>query len=338
MMATLLHPFRILPLVLILEFGLCTLGYSRACELCAIYSADNARGGTSSGFQFTISEQYSPYQTTMLDGAEIKVPGQDYMKESITHFVPSYNFNRYFGLSLNIPYVDKDYFRAGLLADERGSVSGLGDASVIGRFLVFGKAAMNYSVSLNFLGGIKLPTGSASFLDAEAEESRLYNAAFGPGHAHGVIPGIGGVHYHALALGSGSVDGIFGLNFNSRWKRAFFSAQAQYYLRTEGEATFEFGDMLMFTGGPGIYLLSNNRCTLNLQWNGVISMESRSRLFGEESDQTGLTSYYLGPQASLTVGRHFTAIMGMDVPLKIYNSGLQAVPDYRLHGSVSWRF
>ena len=31
-----------------------------ACELCAIYSADNALGNSGSGFWFSIAEQYIP--------------------------------------------------------------------------------------------------------------------------------------------------------------------------------------------------------------------------------------------------------------------------------------
>jgi hypothetical protein len=29
---------------------------------------------------------------------------------------------------------------------------------------------------------------------------------------------------------------------------------------------------------------------------------------------------------------------GVDVPLRIANNGSQNVPDYRIHGGLSWRF
>jgi hypothetical protein len=33
-----------------------------------------------------------------------------------------------------------------------------------------------------------------------------------------------------------------------------------------------------------------------------------------------------------------SANAGVDVPLSIDNRGFQSVPDFRLHGEISWRF
>lgn len=50
------------------------------------------------------------------------------------------------------------------------------------------------------------------------------------------------------------------------------------------------------------------------------------------------TAWYLGPQLGLTLGERFSAVAGVDIPLHITANGLQNVPNYRLHGSLVWRF
>ena len=61
-------------------------------------------------------------------------------------------------------------------------------------------------------------------------------------------------------------------------------------------------------------------------------------VLGRENLNTGMEAFYLGSQLNLTVGKHFSANMGMDIPVEIENQGLQNVPDWRLHGGLSWKF
>jgi hypothetical protein len=51
-----------------------------------------------------------------------------------------------------------------------------------------------------------------------------------------------------------------------------------------------------------------------------------------------MTAWYLGPQLYLTLGEHFSANAGVDIPLRIYNHGLQTVPDSRVRAGFTWRF
>src|SRR5204863_3935748 len=116
------------------------------CDLCAIYRATNARGESSAGFQMTLSEQYIEYGTLQKDSERYdKLPYKDaYLDTSITHIVPAYNFSDQFGISLNIPLVYRDFRRIQTdyplppdfkVADtESGSLFGLGDVSLIGRW------------------------------------------------------------------------------------------------------------------------------------------------------------------------------------------------------------
>jgi hypothetical protein len=78
--------------------------------------------------------------------------------------------------------------------------------------------------------------------------------------------------------------------------------------------------------------------TLSLQANAAYETRAPDRLLGRTSDRTERTAWYGGPQILFTYGRHFSALAGADLPVRIENNGFQAVDDYRIHGSVTWRF
>lgn len=319
-----------------------------ACDLCAVYSADNARDQTRAGFVFSLSESYIPYGTVQLDGTELTGANLDFRDTSITHLVPGFNFTRRFGLNLNIPLIDHRFQRTEVrystnalpfVRTERAEEFGVGDLSLIGRFTVVEKAKMNYGFALNLLAGIKFPTGDSDRIADEVEQTRIFDSFLPPGTPHDPLGhSISGVHQHDLARGSGSFDGIFGLAFRSRWQRLFLNGQFQYYLRTEGESTFQYGDEIMISGGPGAYLVAKEKCSLNLQANFSYDTMARDRLLERISERTGLTAWYLGPQVGLTIGQRFSGVAGIDLPLRVSNRGLQNVPDYRFHATLAWRF
>jgi len=184
-----------------------------------------------------------------------------------------------------------------------------------------------------------LPTGDSDRVAEEMEQTRIYNSLLPPNTPHDPLGhSIAAVHPHALALGSGSVDGIFGITVNSRWQRLFLNVQAQYYLRTEGRSGFRFGDELMFSGGPGVFVWLDKAGSLSLQANAIFDRMGRDKLDGVTSDRTGSSAWYLGPILNATWGDRLTANLGVELPLRIENGGYQAVADLRVHGGVAWRF
>jgi hypothetical protein len=313
-----------------------------------VYSASDARGGANEGFLFTVAEQFVPFHTLQFDGREVTGPNPDFLDGSITHLVPGYNFSRRIGVSLNVPLVyhsfqrkDVRYSLSGppVFFTERGTELGLGDMSWIGRITVLDLSHMKYAIVVNVLGGVKFPTGDASRLRDEAQQTGIFDAFLPPGTPHDPLGhSVSAVHQHDLALGSGSFDGIIGLTLSSRWERWFFNSQFQYYWRTEGESSFQYGDELMLSGGPGRYLVLGERCTFSLQANVAYETTARDRLLGRTSDRTGMTAWYVGPQILVTLGDRLSALAGADLPVRIENNGLQAVADYRIHGSVALRF
>lgn len=335
-----------LPLLAILAIA----NVAPACELCAIYNAGSARGESTSGPLLVISEQFIPFRTVQLDGKEVKSSNPSYVDSSITHIVPGYNFCSWFGLNLNMPVVHREFRRSDVrysrnlltppaFFTEKGTESGLGDIALIARFTALKVAEMDYGFLVNLLGGVKFPTGDTDRLQDELEQTRNFNLRLPPNTPHDPLGhSAGSVHQHDLSPGSGSYDGVFGITGNARWNRCFLNAQLQYYLRTEGDGAFEYGDELMASGGPGAYLLLGRRHTLSLQANANYHTQARSAILGQESDRTGMTAWYMGPLVSFTYGDHFSANAGVDIPLAIWNRSFQTVPDYRLHGGVTWRF
>ncbi len=337
--------FSLAPLIIAGLFGTATLS---ACELCAIYNASNARVESTSGFTFSVAEQFTRFGTELLDDQEITRANPDFLDSSITHLVPGYNFSPQFGISLNVPMIYRSFQRTDLrfsltgppvLFTERGSEFDLGDIALIGRWTVLAKREMKYDIIVNLLGGIKFPTGETDRLQNEVEQSEIFNALLPPGTPHDPLEhSLNSVHQHDLSPGSGSFDGIFGVTRNARWERWFFNGQFQYSLRTEGEASFEYGDDLLVSGGPGRYWIANKHCSLSLQALATYETMAHDRLLGQTSARTGSTGWYFGPQINFTLGEHFSANAGVDIPLQITANGFQNVPDYRIHGGFSWRF
>jgi hypothetical protein len=319
---------------------------SPACELCAIYGASTARGENGSGFVFTLAEQYVAQGTPQFESEPYEL-SKDYLNSSYLHIVPTYNFSERFGVSLNLPYIHRDFRRTDLRFSssgitssvEEGTESGIGDLAAVLRLTVFKKQEMAWGVSVNVMAGVKFPTGNTDPIKDEVDQVRIYNELVGPGHFHDALGVMSsGVHQSMISLGSGSYDGVFGLTANSRWDRWFLNAQAQYYLRTEGESGYTFGNEMIFSTAPGAYLLLSKTHTLSLAANVVYDSEARSSLDGQKSNATGMSILYAGPQVTFTWGRHFSVQGGADIPVWIQNNGFQNVPDYRAYGGLTWRF
>lgn len=321
---------------------------ANACDLCAVYRAADAKGETGAGFGFTVAEQYIPYRTSQVNGEVVHPANPDWVDSSITHFVLGYNVSSRFGVSLNVPLVVQQFKRTDLsysltappvIFTEQGTETGLGDMSLIGRFAVFQKLEMEYGFVVNVLGGVKFPTGNDERLDDEVEQTEIFTALLPPGTPHDPLShSISSVHQHNLSPGSGSYDGIFGVTMSGNWQRLFLNAQFQYYLRSEGRSGFKYGNELMISGGPGIFVLLDKSYTLSLQAFALYDDMAEDELLGVASTATGLTAWYLGPVVNFTWGSRLSANVGAEFPLSIENNGYQSVPNYRLHGGVSWRF
>jgi hypothetical protein len=234
--------------------------------------------------------------------------------------------------------------------------------------MAYSAVSENTVFRLTLFGGLELPSGDSSRLREEAEEGHG-GTADGHHHTadeHGLAapyenPFVdpkslrffpehnetadfeSGVHGHDLALGSGSVDGILGFHLFSSWRQIFFAGSLQYLLRSEGDFDYQYANDLLWSGGPGMFVLLGHdlwRRDFSLAWQAVLSGETKGKdeLDGDDLDDTSITSLYIGPGFTFTWGTSLSADIVADLPVLQNNSSLQIVPDYRLRGGITWRF
>src|SRR5258705_3250276 len=215
-----------------------------ACDLCAIYSASQARGEVGKGPFAGVAEQFTHFGTVQVDGHEVPNPSGQYLDSSISQVFAGYNFNERFGLQFNLPVIYRSFKRPdGAGGIDRGTESGLGDVSLLGTFVPYRKLAENFTFTWSILGGVKFPACGS---DRIKEEFNEVENPLGPPS---------GIHGHDLTLGSGSYDGIVGTGIFTRWHEWFVSANVQYAIRSKGDFDYQFANDLTWSGGPGYYLV-----------------------------------------------------------------------------------
>jgi len=286
-----------------------------ACDCCSIYSVGNLHAKSGQGFIAGVAEQYTHFGTLQDNSSKIDGDGE-YINSLVSQVFAGYSFNDRLSAQINLPVIYRSYGSHTMSAD----TSGIGDLSLVGNFRLFQYSTTDFAFSWTVLGGIKLPTGDSSKLDLP----------------DGALPdGIGG---HDIALGSGSVDGIVGSGVSLRWKRVFLSASAQYAIRTRGDFGHRYANDWTWIGGPGVDVWVGEKSTVSLQI--VTSGESKGMdtFYGVDDEDSAATAVYLGPQLNYTWGSQLSAQLGADLPVSLENTGVQVVPDYRIHAALTWKF
>ncbi|HEY0368093.1 MAG TPA: hypothetical protein VGC85_00720 [Chthoniobacterales bacterium] len=336
-----------------------------ACDLCGCYTpqietlpqaSDEAvfgqpAGGAATtaswlhGVYFAVAEQFTHFGTLQIEGDEVANPSGQYLDSSITQLVAGYSLTAHFALQLNVPLIYRSFERPEGFAIDRGTEAGLGDVSLVAKLVLLhkewgGARSVDFSDTKNprmqthepdvtfsalVIGGVKLPTGSASRIKEEFNEVETPGAP------------LSGIHGHDLTLGTGSYDGIIGGQMSLRYHRFFAEADLQYTVRGEGAYGYEFADDISWNGGPGFYFMRSRSALVGVQV--AVSGEHKDvdRFRGQPAEDTGITSVFLGPRLLASLGRT-SAELGIDVPVSIDNTALQAVPDYRVRAAFSYHF
>jgi hypothetical protein len=340
---------KFLPQILISIILIASVAAARACDLCGCYTPQLetqplTRTSWTSGLYGAVSEQFTHFATVQVDGEEVSNPTGQRLESSITQLVAGYGVNRWLALQLNVPLIYRYFKRPEGFTIDRGTVSGLGDISVLAKVVVFHKEALaekevvhdgknsaviehepDLTISTVLLAGAKFPTGDSSRIKEEFNEVEIPGAP------------VSGIHGHDLTLGTGSYDGIFGGQTSMRYKNTFFDADIQFTLRGDGLHQYHFANDLTWNAGPGYYFIRQHDKIFGLQF--VISGEHKEvdRFRGKPADDTGITSVFLGPRFVASLGR-FSGELGADFPVSIQNTALQVVPDYRIRASFALRF
>jgi hypothetical protein len=317
------------------------------CDLCAVYAALQARE-SSPGLYAGLFEQYADFGTLRLDGRKVANDDGQYLRSSISQVVAGYQVSRRWGVQVNLPLIDRSFRRPEGGAIERGSVSGLGDATLLAHYRVLERYVGDTTVAWSVLGGVKLPTGDSARLAEEAAEGD-HGAEVGAESGAAVVAAHGdeghadegeasGVHGHDLALGSGSLDGLAGSSVFVRWRRWFVDLQAQYALRRTGDYDYRYADDLTWSFAPGYFVLFDERRSLTLALAASGERKGEDRFGGERAADTAITAVYAGPALTYARGQRLYAELAFDLPLDQDNSALQLVPDRRLRAAFTWRW
>jgi hypothetical protein len=338
---------------------------SKSCDLCGCYTpqfeassqsntttayvSENAITSSgrfwANGLYGAVGEQFTHFGTLQFEGNEVANPTDQYLNSWVTQLVVGYACNDRFALQLNMPFIYRSFRRPEGFEIDQGTESGLGDISLLGKFVVFhiesqepkstdNKDAKSPKVELRepdfgcsvvLLAGIKFPTGDTSRIKEEFNEVEV------PGAPES------GIHGHDLTLGTGSYDGIFGAQASARYRDWFFQCDLQFALRGDGLHQYDFANDLSWAGGPGYYLSRRGNATVGAQF--VVSGEHKGldSFRGQPAEDTGITSVFVGPRLTAAFGR-VSAEIAIDLPVSIDNTALQAVPDYRIRGGIAFQF
>jgi hypothetical protein len=244
-----------------------------------------------------------------------------------------------------VPLIYREFKRPEGLQIDRGTVSGLGDMSLLLKTVAFHYASRarrsfefqgnknpvavehepDFTFSAILLTGIKFPTGDSSRLEEESEEVEV------PGAPES------GIHGHDLTLGTGSYDGIFGGETSLRYKNFFFETNVQFTLRGDGTHQYHFANDLIWSGGPGYYFVCQHDTIVGFQVVTSGEYKNVDRFRGKKAEDTGITSVSVGPRLVTSRGRWSTEVAA-ELPVLINNTALQVVPDYRLHAAIAVQF
>jgi len=341
---------RLLCLLILISAGEFT---SRGCDLCGCYTPQleampqmepMSSPSWLTGWYAAISEQFTHFGTLQFNGGKIDNPTGQYENSSITQLVAGYDITSRFALQVHVPLIYREFKRPEGFAIDRGTVSGLGDVSLLLKTVAFhyssparrtfeveGKNPIaiehepDLTASAILLTGIKFPTGDSSRLEEEFHEVEI------PGAPES------GIHGHDLTLGTGSYDGVFGEQTSLRYKNVFFETNVQFTWRGDGAHQYRFANDLTWSGGPGYYFIRRQDMIIGLQFVASGEYKDVDRFRGKPADDTGITSVFLGPRLIASRGR-FSAEIAAELPVSIDNTALQVVPDYRLRGALSFHF
>lgn len=324
------------------------------CDICAVYTGYEIQR-TEKGLRLGLGEQFTRFTTLQLDSVEVPNPYDEHMNSSITQFLLGYQFNRYFGAQIVVPVIARNYRRlvsigaiSGKPTIQSGDVSGFGDLSLLATALLYNYTSEDALALVTLLGGLELPSGNSSLLGEEVagpppsplslreRVPNSFSAKHTGGAAHVGVPS--GIHGHDLALGSGAVDGIFGLRTFGYFQRFYADAAVQYFWRGSGSFDYEYNDLFTATGGPGYFVLSDDDYTLGAQALMTVETKGKDSLDSIPVDDTGYTGFYVGPAFQFTWSTSLSADLAADFPAIQNNTGLQIVPDWRVRFGAVWRW
>lgn len=310
-------------------------GPAAACDLCAIYTADFAEGASGGGFFAGVSEQYTAFTDVFEDGARIENAENQSLDSYFTQVALGYRSGGAWSVQVNLPYIDRNFRRVEGEVIERGSVSGIGDISVLGNYRILNRNSETGGFSWQILAGLEFGSGDSDRIAEELDEEHHDEGAASAKHGEGAVSAI---HGHDLALGNGATDIILGSSLRWHRQRWLGDAWFQHAIRARGDFDYDYANDTHWgvSAGRYLHLGHQNSVALLLDISGEVKGEDD--LAGTVLDDTASRSVMLGPSLRANLGERAAFELGAAWRSSGGNSGVQMLPDYRLRASVNLRF
>jgi hypothetical protein len=318
-----MHLFR--KFILTAAFAGATLPAAHACDSCALYIAE---GEGRPGFTASVAEQFTRYGTVWNGANKLPNPVDQFLDSSITQLTVSYATGGPWQLQATLPYIHRSFLRPEHALIERGTVSGIGDATLAARLTAWQHESDRQSVRLGLVAGVEFGTGNADHLGDELGHHFHHHADFPDS----------GVHGHDLALGSGSTDYVVGADVSWRRGRWFARGSLQDKLRRPGKFGYRMADEIAIEAGLGRFLVLTHERTFSVQ--ALVSSDHKGldTLGGEAQVDTGLSARYAGLRIAGTVADAWAADAALELPVRLRTTETMVVPDFRLRASATRRF
>ena len=307
-----------------------------ACDTCASFSANLSADAPQGTWQIGLAQRHTHFDGRatgfIVDNSIFDT--EQWMDSSITQFFAQYQLSEQFSLQLTYPFIVRKYKRVLENQVDTGEEYGFGDLTILGQFYPIRYQSGDQLALVQLYSGIKLATGDSDRLREERDsELDSRNLIFRHNSENGTL--VGG---DDLALGSGSTDVLFGVNFQLGNDRAYFDGDLQYVLRNEGDFDFEYGDEIAWHVGPGYRLLLKHDFSLSLR--ARLSGESKAddRVLSETIAGSSHDRVFLGPEIAMTFGNSVGANFAVDIPIERESSQEGVEADYRFQGHVSYWF
>lgn len=321
-------------LIAFFSYAVCGAVRVYACDPCGMHNSVQVPGVMNSlrstGLQpgawtFGASEQFSTFKVRGENELRTTEGDLELIRNlSTTQFIGAYNLSSQVALQVNAPLVVRNYDHFERFAKVRDTEAGFGDMSILGTYSPYSYNDIESRFFIAGLGGLKLPTGDTGSLTRVASQDGSSSSS--------EIQGRG------LTLGTGSVDVPLGLVAYGRSGRLQMFGSAQYTIRTEGAADYQFANDLAWSVSPGwLFLLGEEEsiaCSL------VFSGENKTgdHVNGEFLPKTAANNLYLGPELFYSLTNRVSVVAGVDLPVAVDVGGAAVKPQTRSRLAVSVSF
>lgn len=275
-------------------------------------SAGSLVGGVS--VHYTKPDPYTDAELIALASQHVHAHTTDYNASASASL--AYGVTGHFTISASLPLVFRHNLRAGEhshsggavsnTVEQLGSVSGLGDLSLLGEYVFAHDHKAGWFVSA--LGGVKVPTGDTNQTGPDGERLETEHQP-----------------------GTGSWDPLVGLAASKRWGRWALHGSALYQVSTKGSQGTELGDRLSLStavvhtfsadadhhehSGETAEHHHHDGPTWGLMLETSYEREGKERIAGLIEDDTGAEGLWLSPGVRCASPKGWSAALSAGLPI-----------------------